>query len=310
MRSSRHKHLDKNEKRISRINRSGAEYPALLKEIANPPSVIIVRGSLPRPRMPCIAIVGTRRATSKGMLCARKISRELSLRGAAIISGLALGIDAAAHEGALEAGGITAAVLPVGIDRVYPRQNVPLAEKIVLGGGALITEYENGGQAFPGRFLERNRIISGMSIATVVVEAPRDSGALVTARTAAEAGRDVFVLPGPSDHPNYAGSHALIRDGARLARTTEDIVEDIAEWLKDYPLDTINIGKSGNETAESYSERKIVSALSSAGKPLSADEIIEAAELDIQVLHVALSTLILKEIIIENSGGMYELGHR
>jgi len=293
-----------------RINKDDAEYPILLREIANPPPILTVRGSLPSRHMPCIAIVGTRRATSKGMLRARGISRELSLRGAAIISGLALGIDTAAHEGALEAGGITVAVLPAGIDRVYPRQNVPLAKKIVSGGGALITEYGEGTSAFPSRFLERNRIISGMSIATVVVEAPYDSGALVTARTAAEAGREVLVLPGPSDHPNYTGSHALIRDGARLAGSTADIIEDISAWTERYPLNAINAKKPGSESAESDSERKIISVLSAAGKPLSVDDVMEAAKLDIQALHVALSTLILKEVVIESSGGRYEIGHR
>lgn len=301
----------RNEEGVRRINRADDDYPSLLKEIGCPPHFITVRGSLPPRNMPCIAIVGTRRATAKGMALAKSVARDLASRGAAIVSGLALGIDTASHEGAIDGGGGTIAILPCGIDRVYPRQNAHLAERIVASGGALITEYELGTTVFPSRFLERNRIISGMSIATVVIEAPRDSGALVTARTAAEAGREVLVFPGPSDHPNYAGSHALLRDGARLAGSVSDILEDIAAWTELYPLASERAASdAGRLPEDGDAEQKVLSALAAAGKPLSADDILEAARLDIQALNVALSTLVLKEIIIEGAGGRYELGHR
>lgn len=209
------------------IRRLGENYPPLLLEIANPPERVFVRGRLPSFNLPWIAVVGTRKATEDGLQLAKKTARTLAEKGFVIVSGLAIGADTAAHEGALLCSGITVAVLGNGIDTIYPAQNENLASKILDSGGAIISEYESGTPSFPSQFLERNRIVAGLCLATIVIEAPQRSGALATARMAAEAGREVFVFPGPAGHPQWQGSHALIRDGARLVHTTEDILEDL-----------------------------------------------------------------------------------
>ncbi len=179
--------------------------------------------------------MGTRKATSQGRFIAKEIAKKLSEMGMVIVSGLAMGIDTAAHEGALAGAGRTIAVLACGLDNIYPRQNENLAKKIIGTGGAVISEYPVGTEAFKNQFLERNRIVSGLCIATIVVEAPRESGALVTARLAAEQGREVFVFPGPTNHPNYHGSHKLIRDGARLVSSIDDILEDLNSEIPNFP---------------------------------------------------------------------------
>ena len=172
-----------------------------------------------------IAIVGTRRATPDGKSTARRFAAELARAGIVIVSGLAFGVDAAAHEGCLDAEGKTVAVLACGLANIYPRNNEPLAKKILAQGGAIISEYPPDMPAYPSRFLERNRIVSGLSKGTLVIEAPERSGSLATARFALEQNRDVFVVPGPIAHPNFKGSHALIRQGAELVTTPEDILE-------------------------------------------------------------------------------------
>lgn len=212
---------------IAEINIKDKNYPPLLREISNPPEKIFVRGEFPNFNLPWIAIVGTRKATRDGIELARKVAKALAERGFIIVSGLAMGIDTAAHNGALVGGGPTVAVLGNGIDTIYPAQNENLANKILLNNGAIISEYETDTPAYKNQFLERNRIVAGLCIATIVVEAPQKSGALVTARLAAEAGREVFVFPGLAGHPQYAGSHALIRDGARLVNSIDNILEDL-----------------------------------------------------------------------------------
>lgn len=172
-------------------------------------------------------MVGTRKASPQGLKLARTIARTLSGAGVSIISGLALGIDGAAHEGALEGGAPTYAVLGNGIGSIYPPAHENLAKRILEQGGGLISEYPKNTPAFPAHFLERNRIISGLSRAIVVIEAPARSGALSTARHAAEQGREVFVLPGGASDRAYLGSHFLIREGARLVRDATDILADL-----------------------------------------------------------------------------------
>ncbi|MDP2650618.1 MAG: DNA-processing protein DprA, partial [bacterium] len=203
------------------------DYPFLLKEIPNPPKQIYVRGVVPDLRLPAVAIVGTRKATTAGIGIAEGVAADLASRGITIISGLAMGIDTAAHRGALGVRGRTVAVLGNGISEIYPAQNERLAEEILETGGAIISEYPPGEPSFRGNFIHRNRIISGLSVAVVIIEAPLRSGALSTAGFAAEQGRNVFVVPGPVTHPNYVGSHALIRDGATLATGAADILEDL-----------------------------------------------------------------------------------
>jgi DNA processing protein len=211
---------------INKLNFTEKDYPPLLREIVNPPQHLNYLGTLPPKDAKMIAIVGTRKATSEGKRIAKKIAKKLSAHFI-VVSGLALGIDAAAHEGALEGGGKTVAVLANGLSKIYPSSNENLAKKILEKGGCIFSEYEKDMPPLPHQFLERNRIISGLSVATVVIEAPERSGALVTARNAAEQGREVFVIPGPADHPNYRGSHLLIRKGARLVASAENILEDL-----------------------------------------------------------------------------------
>lgn len=271
-------------------------YPPLLKEISWPPFGIYALGNFDGLTKPAIAIVGTRRATEAGKATAKHFARELGGAGLTIVSGMALGIDAAAHEGTLEAGGKTVAVLGNGLDRFYPRFNEGLAKRILGSGGAIISEYPAGTPSLPRRFLERNRIISGLSAGTLVVEAPEESGALVTARFAAEQNREVFIVPGPHNHPNFHGSHRLIRGGAELVTNPLEILEsfqlDYAATLKDkLPL------------SESKEERLILEALRRAGRPLDVDKIIELTNLEARTVSQTASFLLVKNRIREDGGG-------
>ena len=204
----------------------GPGYPKLLSEITDAPPRIYVKGEL-KLDQPLIAVVGTRKATPTGMKMAEEFAWALCEKGFGIISGLALGIDASAHRGALASGGYTIAVLGNAIDDVYPVENKGLAESIIKSGGAIISEYGPGEATEKNNFLQRNRIVSALSIAVLVIEAPVHSGALVTARIGGEQGKDVFVVPGPAGDPHFEGSHKLIRDGAILVDSVEDILEDL-----------------------------------------------------------------------------------
>lgn len=175
-----------------------------------------------------VAIVGTRHASSLGLDIAETTAYELACRKIPIISGMALGIDSAAHRGALKANGRTVAVLGCGTDIVYPLQNKPLYEDIINSGGSIVSEYKDGEAPRKYTFLERNRIIAGLSVAVIIIEAPLRSGSINTANHAVNFGREVLVFPGPHNHPNYGGSHKLIRDGARLVGSIDDILEDLS----------------------------------------------------------------------------------
>ncbi len=202
-------------------------YPKRLRQVYDPPPVLYVKGVLVEDDgESAVAIVGSRSATPEGRLLARAMARDLASWGATIVSGLARGIDTAAHKGALDAGGRTVAVLGSGIDRVYPGENVALAAAIT-SGGALVSEFRLGMEPYRGNFPRRNRTIAGWCRAVVVVEAAARSGALVTARLALDEGRDVMAVPG---HPSVAvagGTNALIRDGARLVRDAADVADEI-----------------------------------------------------------------------------------
>lgn len=290
------------------INLGETEYPSLLATIPSPPKQIYIRGALPPLEAPAVAIVGTRKATMAGIGIAEEIARELAGEGIIIVSGLAMGIDAAAHRGALEAHGKTIAVLGNGINEVYPAQNERLAEEILGTGGAIISEYPPDEPSFRGNFIARNRIISGLSVAVVVVEAPARSGALATAGFAAEQGRNVFVIPGPTTHPNYIGSHELIRDGATLAAKAKDILEDLG-LVKEA---RITNHESSIERAQSQldlNESLILEAVRSAGRAIEVDRIATAANLTPQAVNTALTGLLLKGLIRE-SAGKYEADYR
>jgi len=295
---------------IKTISQNDSQYPLLLNKIPNPPKKIHLLGNLPNQNSPHIAIVGTRKATTEGRLIAKKIAQKLAELGAVIVSGLATGIDTAAHEGALAGNGKTIAVLACGLDEIYPRQNENLAQKILEANGAIISEYPIGTPAYPDQFLARNRIVSGLSVATIVIEAPIDSGALVTARLAAEQGREVFIIPGPINHPNYRGSHKLIRDGARLTTSIEDILEDLGSEILNFNLPTdgqilnkFQTLKSKIQNVEDKSQLLVLKVIQEAGKPLNIDKIIEITKLEPQIVSQTIAILTIQEIIKETEKG-------
>ncbi len=206
-------------------------YPEALRTIYNPPMLLYVKGDEAQLKRPAIAVVGSRAATHYGLKIARRLGAELAGRGLTVVSGLALGIDAAAHAGALDAQGSTVAVLGCGVDVPYPRCNGGLAAGIAASG-ALISEYPLGTSPEAFRFPARNRIISGLSLGVVVVEAAARSGSLITARIAMEEGREVFAIPGRVDSSKSTGAHNLLQAGAKLVYRVEDILEELAPQLE------------------------------------------------------------------------------
>jgi len=202
-------------------------YPPLLKHIADPPPVLFVQGEPAVLQHPQLAIVGSRQATRTGLEDAFRFARELASHGIGISSGLARGIDAAAHEGALAAQGLTLAVMATGPDQVYPGRHRKLADNILAGGGALVTEFAPGTAPLPAHFPQRNRIISGLAMGVLVVQAALKSGTLVTARLAMEQGREVFAIPGSIHQPHSRGCHQLIRQGVALVETVDDILQEL-----------------------------------------------------------------------------------
>jgi DNA processing protein len=203
-----------------------AAYPPLLLQTADPPVLLYVWGQTQALVKRGVAIVGSRHATAQGNDNARAFAAALSQQGLAVYSGLALGIDAAAHEGALTGAGGTVAVVGRGLDKVYPPRNEQLAQRIAQQG-ALVSEYAPGTPALPDHFPQRNRIIAGLSLGTVVVEAALRSGSLITARLALEAGREVFAVPGSIHAPQSKGCHQLIKQGAKLVEAAQDILEEL-----------------------------------------------------------------------------------
>lgn len=276
------------------VLREDPDFPPLLREIPWPPFALYIQGTLPAPGAPSVAIVGTRKATEDGARLARSFAAELGKAGVVIVSGLALGIDAAGHLGALDARGATTAVLPGGLDRIYPNTNEGLGHRILNGGGALVSEYPAGTPPLPHRFIERNRIVSGLSRGVLIIEAPERSGALATARFAADQNRDVFVLPGPSRHPNYRGSHQLIRRGAELVTDPSHILESLG--VRDARDEMWDEADLGNE------ERVVLEALKGAAAPIGVDKIVELTNLKIHAVNCALTLLVLHNAVAEESG--------
>ena len=231
------------------------EHPFLqvIKSIALKPKTVYCIGSLPTAtaegpyiRPLTVAIVGTRKPTPYGRETTFKLAYDLAKKGVVIVSGLALGVDAAAHKGALEAGGITVAVLANGLDTVYPASHRQLAENIVAHGGALVSEYPSGTPAYPSQFLARNRIVSGLADAVIVTEAAARSGTLATVMHALEQGREVFAVPGNITSPMSVGPNRLLKQGAHPALSADDILEVIAPELLE-PQTQLNMGSNPQE---------------------------------------------------------------
>ena len=209
-----------------------AAYPGRLLEIYDPPPVLWVRGNAGVLNRAGIAVVGTRHPTPYGSGMAEVLSRDLARRGVAILSGMARGVDTCAHKGALDAGGVTIAVWGTGIDVIYPKENKKLAEQIVAQGGAVVSEFAMGTFPAPQNFPIRNRTLSGMSIGVLVIEAAEYSGTRITARCALEQGRDVYAVPGNVTNKNAWGPNTLIKQGAKLTATWEDVWEDLPSQVR------------------------------------------------------------------------------
>ena len=227
------------EKEIKHVRNRGLDlityedpvYPPRLKEIHNPPPILWVDGTIKEQDQVAVAIVGSRGATDYGRETSARLAGELATAGVSVVSGMALGIDSAAHRGALAVGGRTLAVLGCGVDVLYPRPNKDLFERIPEQGG-MISEFRLGTQPEPGNFPVRNRIISGLSLGVVVVEAGSKSGSLITARNALEQNREVFAVPGRVASVKTRGTHALLKQGARLVETAQDILEEVAPQVE------------------------------------------------------------------------------
>ena len=277
-------------------------FPPLLREIDDPPAALFALGQVDALAEPQLAIVGSRAATPMGRSTAKDFSRALGRRGLSIASGLAEGIDAAAHEAALDCGGVTIGVCATGLDRVYPRRNKELARRIVAAG-ALISENPPGIELQQWMFPQRNRIISGMSAGVLVVEAAARSGARITARAAAEQGREVFAVPGSIHSPQSRGCHALIRSGAKLVERPEDVLEELPALLQ--------IGNAQTPSQEvlepAPGELPLVGGLLRQG-PVGMDELVRQTGLDASELSAALARLELEGRVHSLPGGRFQLG--
>jgi DNA processing protein len=270
-------------------------YPPQLGQIPDPPLALWVDGVADACASPCVAVVGSRHATPAGLAIARTLARELAAAGLTVVSGLARGIDGAAHQGALEGAGRTIAVLGSGVDVVYPREHAPLAETI-RKAGAVISEFPPGTRPLAPHFPLRNRIISGLARAVVVIEASQKSGSLITARAALEQGRDVLAVPGSLSGGRYSGSHALIKDGARLVETVDDILDEI-RWPR-----------RSNESASPAGNSRPVSKLlrfigESSG--VSLDELVSRSGRPVADVLAELSALEVAGAICRVAGGRF-----
>ncbi|GFN23867.1 DNA-processing protein DprA [Thermanaeromonas sp. C210] len=275
-------------------------YPQELKNIYNPPPVLYYRGSLDFLENLKVAVVGTRRATAYGLKVAQALARELAEQGVSVVSGLAVGIDAAAHRGALQGKGKTIAVLGCGVDVIYPRQNTSLFQQIAREG-LILSELPPGTPPERHHFPARNRIISGLCPGTVVVEAGERSGALITADFALEQGRDVFAVPGPITSLQSKGTLNLIKQGAKLVTGVEDILE---EYFSDYgpPALPERRERTGGFKL-SPTEEKVLAALGDV--PAAVEELVAAVGLPAREINVALTFLELQGLVTRMPGGLY-----
>lgn len=278
---------------ISAISLNSEFYPVLLKEITCPPSLIYFRGSIESLNSEISAsVVGTRKASVYGLETAFKLSRELAAQKINIVSGLALGIDAKAHLGSLAGGGKTFAVLGSGLLRIIPTSNYRIAEKIIESGGALISEYPPEFNAEKWTFPQRNRIVAGLSNITIIVEAPEKSGALITARFAVDANRDVGVIPGEINSFYAKGSNKLLKEGAYPVLCAEDVLEILGMKIKE---EEKNIFFDNDE--------KII--LENMPDKISFDELVQKTGFDIKILNQKISLLEIKGVI-KNINGYFE----
>lgn len=263
------------------LTRLDPAYPPLLATIPDPPPLLFVRGNAELLARPQLAIVGSRKPSSAGRRAATRLAAALSQSGYLVTSGLALGIDAASHEGALQAGGPTIAVLGTGLDRIYPERNIALAERI-CEHGALISELLPGSGPLSWHFPRRNRIISGLAHGVLVVEAALSSGSLITARMAGEQGREIFAVPGPIDSPQSRGCHRLLRQGAVLVEDVADILAEIGGLLQWEHARGAAAGAPADTAPLAAMQEAILARI--AYNPVGVDELAATLELDVSAL--------------------------
>lgn len=281
---------------VSIIHYFDPRYPAALREIYDPPIVLYVKGSLPEAPLAWVGVVGSRVPSLYGQKMARTLSRDLARAGVVVVSGMALGIDAAAHEGSLLGGGPTVGVLGCGLNQVYPKENSRLS-KSIAENGALVSEYPLDTIANPAFFPARNRIIAGLSRAVLVVEAKEKSGALITADCALREGRDVYAVPGNADSPRSAGTNQLIRQGAKLMTCAEEV------------LDELNIGCLEKKilSAEGLGvlENRLLSVLEE-NETIFVDELIERSGVSAREAASILPVLEIKGLVRQLPGKNFE----
>jgi len=306
---------------------SDGDYPPNLRQIADPPPYIFVRGAAPLADPHCVAVVGARAASDAGLRMSERLGFELAAKGFTVVSGLARGIDGAAHRGALEAGGRTIAVMGCGIDVIYPPEHRSLADEILARSGALISELPVGTQPFGENFPARNRILSGLCLGVVIVEAAERSGSLITARMALEQNRQVFAVPGSPLNGKARGSNRLLKEGAILIDCVEDVIEELSPQLagqmaKPIPAarkearDGSGQGKPGQAGVEMrlsgisptvVKEAESIIKILKDDEKLHVDAIIEASGLEAQTVLRLLLELELHGIVAQHPGKLFSL---
>lgn len=284
--------------KIDFITINEKNYPENLVDLADAPPVLYIKGKLTPADSNAVAIVGTRKMTSYGREVTEKFAGELAGLGVTIISGLARGVDTVAHKGALDAAGRTIAIIGRGLDEVYPQENTQLAKKIAEGSGAILSEYPLGYPAFRENFASRNRIISGLSKAVLVIEGAKKSGTLLTASAAAEQGRHVFAIPGQITSPMSAAPHFLIENGAKIAFSVKDILDELDLQLM---VDRQAMEKVMPESPE---EEKLIEILDT--EPLHLDEIAAISSLKVEDVSARLTIMELKGLVKSMGGGVYK----
>jgi DNA processing protein len=289
-------------KEIKVLSPVDRDYPTNLRYVFDPPSTLYVKGDIIPEDNIAIAVVGSRRATHYGLKNAESLSFELASKGITIISGLARGVDSAAHRGALKAGGRTIAVLGSGVNVIYPRENRQLSEDIAQNG-AVVSEFPVDTPPAPQNFPRRNRIVSGLSLGVVVVEAAKKSGALITANCALEQGREIYALPGKIDSFVSQGAHSLIKQGAKLVESTEDIIEELEPLIVLQGTRVEGEDKTKIEANLQQEEKKIYSSV--ADEPLHLDEIAGRVGFSYGRLLTGLLKLEHRKLIKELPGKMF-----
>ena len=287
------------------LMRGAPGYPPLLEEINDPPLILYARGRMDTLEKTCIAVVGTRRPTVYGLQMAQGLASDIGSRGICVVSGLARGIDAAAHRGCIEGGGGTIAVLGCGIDIVYPREHRRLTEKIIETG-LILSEFIPGSSPAPQNFPVRNRIISGLALGTVIIEASEYSGSLITARLAMEQNREVFALPGNLTSPQSFGPNFLIKQGAKLVQSWRDIVEELPPEIRQGILIKEDSRPCRNPELELLSEEeKRILALLKLDEAMQFDRVCRTGNLSVPQLSELLLRLEMHGWIRQLPGNLY-----